>query len=193
MPTCRHYHRDDTLAVTEMLLQYLSPVLYRRYGVHFCHGDKSNVIMYDALAASGQQYEEQTKKLNAVHHQLQAALEQMQKSEGDYAATFEQRTSELQSIQKFQLTITDTFSSSEVVDTLRELNEEAQQSTALWPSGWSRALCSTQHTSIERTRMSNAEYEVYAAFWDEEEYNRIPIEMVYRAYLIYGLHRVASS
>lgn len=165
-----------------------------------------------------QQYDEQTKKLNAVRHERQAALEHKQKAEEEYAAlrqkyetqknehnglstkyhslkaTLEQRTSELQGVQKF-LTTADTFSGSEVVNMLRKLNEEVQQSTTFMAE-WAveNFVLETPPTGIERTRTSETLGMRFMQLLGTKKHKENPIlmEMAFRAYLIYELYWVAS-
>ena len=178
----------------------------------------------DAYVALRQQYEEQMKKLNAVRHERQAALEQKKKVEEDYAelrqkyeaqkseyntlsnkyhslkVTLEQRTSELQGAQKF-LTTVDTFSGSEVVNTLRKLNEEVQQSTTFMAE-WAmesfmferQRTDQTSTQSIEQTRASETLGTRFMELLGTKKHkdNPILVEMAFRAYLIYELYWVAS-
>ena len=179
----------------------------------------------DAYAALRQQHEEQTKKLNSVRRERDAAREQKQKAEDDYAAlrqkyevqkneinvlngrchslkaTLDQRTSELQGVQRF-LTTADTFSGSEVVNMLRKLNEEVQQSTTFMTE-WAieNFVFETPRTdkaaaqSIERTRASEALGMKFMQLLGTKKHKDSPIllEMAFRAYLIYELYWVASQ
>jgi len=177
----------------------------------------------DAYGTLRRQHGEQTKKLDVVRHERQSALEQKQKAEEDYAAliekhesqkneynilsnkynslkaTLEQRTSELQGAQKF-LTTADAFSGSEVVNTLRKLNEEVQQSTtfmAEWAveSFMLETLPEDQGTrSIEQTRTSDilGTRLIQLLGTKKHKDNPILVEMAFRAYLIYELYWVAS-
>ncbi|KAF8449368.1 hypothetical protein L210DRAFT_3388331 [Boletus edulis BED1] len=157
----------------------------------------------NAYAALKQQYDEQTKKLDAVRHERLAVLEQRQKIEENYAAlwqkyeaqtneynslnnkyhstkaTLEQRTSELQGVQRF-LTTADTFSGSEVVNMLRKLNEEIQQCTTFMAEWVTRTLetLGTRFMQLLGTK--------------KHKENPILMEMAFRAYLIYELYWVAS-
>ena len=176
----------------------------------------------DALAALRRQYEEQKKELNVVRHERQAALEQRQKVVEDYAtlkqayeaqgdgyntlrnkynslkATLEQRTSELQGVQRF-LTTADRFSGSEVVNTLRKLNEEVQQSTTFMAE-WAveNFMFQIPHKATpqttDRTRMSEALGMRFAQLLGTKSHKENPIlvEMAFRAYLIYELYWYAS-
>ena len=179
----------------------------------------------DAYETLRKQYEERTKKLNSVRQEREAALEQRQKVEEDYAAlrqkyevqknennvlsgrchslkaTLDQRTSELQGVQRF-LTTADTFSGSEVVNMLRKLNEEVQQSTTFMTE-WviENFVFETPRTdkaaaqSIERTRASEALGMKFMQLLGTKKHKDSPIllEMAFRAYLIYELYWVASQ
>jgi hypothetical protein len=176
----------------------------------------------DAYAALRQQYEEQTKKLNYVR---EAAREQRQKAEEDYTtlrqkyevrkneyhalsnkynslkATLDQRTSELQGVQRF-LTTADTYSGSEVVNTLQKLNEEVQQSTTFMTE-WAienfaietPRMDKAATQSIERTRASETLGLKFMQLLGTKKHkdNPIFVEMAFRAYLIYELYWVASQ
>ena len=178
----------------------------------------------EAYVALKQQHDEQTKKLNTVRQERQAALEQKQKAEEGYAAlrqkydaqkneynalnnkyhslkaTLEQRTLELQGAQRF-LTTADTFSGTEVVNTLRKLNEEVQQSTAFmaeWAvENFMLETPSTDQTTpqdIEQTRTLEILGTRFMQLLGTKKHkdNPILIEMAFRAYLIYELYCIAS-
>jgi len=176
----------------------------------------------NAYATLGQQYEEQTKKLNSVRREREAAREKRHKVEEDYAAlrqkyevrkneynalnnnyhslkaTLDQRTSELQGVQRF-LTTADTFSGSEVVNTLRKLNEEVQQSTTFmteWAiENFVFETPRADKASIERTRASETLGMKFMQLLGTKKHKDNPIlmEIAFRGYLIYELHHVASQ
>ncbi|KAF8552725.1 hypothetical protein OG21DRAFT_1415584 [Imleria badia] len=162
-----------------------------------------------------QQSEEQAKQFTVAR---QAALEQKQKVEEEYAAlwqkyetqkneynalnhkhhslksTLEQRTSELQGVQKF-LTTADTFSGSEVVNTLRKLNEEVQQITTFMAE-WAveNFVLETPPASIEQNRTTESLGMRFIQLLGTKKHNDNPtlMEIAFRAYLIYELYLVAS-
>ncbi|KAG9309466.1 hypothetical protein JVU11DRAFT_10435 [Chiua virens] len=180
----------------------------------------------NAHAALKQQFDELAKKFNLVRYELKAALEQKQKVEEectDFAqkyeaqknehhalsnkhqslkAALEQRTSELQGVQKF-LSTADTFSGSEVVNTLRRLNEEVNQN-ATFMAEWSvenlafetpnADQAKTQTGTVEPTRASSVLgtglLELLGTRKNQD--NPILVEMAFRAYLISELYFVAS-
>lgn len=178
----------------------------------------------DTYAALKLQYEEQMKKLDTVRHERQTALEQKEKVEEDCAALrqkydaqkneynalgnkyhslkamLEQRTSELQGVQRF-LTTADMFSGAEVVNMLRKLNEEVQQS-ATYIAEWAveNFTFETQNTeqltteNIEQTRTSEALGMKLMQLLGMRKHkdNPILVEMAFRAHLIYSLYWIAS-
>ncbi|KAG8215043.1 hypothetical protein J3R82DRAFT_8452 [Butyriboletus roseoflavus] len=174
--------------------------------------------IHNAYEALVQRYEEQVKELNAMHHEREAAPGQKQKAEEDYAAlrqqyeaqadgykslrnryhslkvTLEQRTLELQGTQRF-LTTADTFSGSEVVDTLRKLNEEVQQTITFMAEWAVEKFMFKRPPQIERTRMSAALGMGFTQLLGTKKHSENPIlvEMAFRAYLIYELYELASS
>lgn len=177
----------------------------------------------DAYAALRLQHEEQTRKLNATRHEHQSVLDQKQKAEEDCVAlkqkyeaqkneydvlsnkyhsmraTLELRTSELQGVQKF-LTTADTFSGAEVVDMLRKLNEEVQQSMtymAEWAvENFTLETARTDQTTeiIEQSRTSESLGVRLMQLLGTRNHkdNPILVEMALRAYLVYSLYWVAS-
>lgn len=179
-----------------------------------------------AHATLKRQYEEQTKKLDALHSEHQALIEQKKKAEQDCVelkqrhetqkteysalntkhqslkATLEQLTSELQGVQRFVATA-DAFSGSEVVNTLRKLNEEVQQSTrsmAEWAienfTFETPVLDENQTTAqtIEQTRASDTLGARFMQLLPSKKHKENPVflEMAFRAYLIYELYWIAS-
>ncbi|KAH0836422.1 hypothetical protein J3R83DRAFT_8025 [Lanmaoa asiatica] len=116
-------------------------------------------------------------------------------------ATLEQRTSELHGVQKF-LTTADTFSGSEVVNVLRKLNEEVQQTTtfmAEWAVGnfmfETPPPDQTSMQTIKQTRTSKVLGMRFVQLLGEKMHrdNPIVVEMAFRAYLTYELFWIASS
>lgn len=177
-----------------------------------------------AYGALRLQYEEQSKKLDSVRYERQSAREQKQKVEEDYVvlrqkydtqkndynalsnkchslkATLEQRTSELQGVQKF-LTTANTFSGAEVVNMLRKLNEDVQQSAA-YMAEWAVENFTLETPlpdqmvteTIEQTRTSERLGMRLMQLLGTRNHkdNPLLVEMAFRAYLIYSLYWIAS-
>lgn len=213
---------EDNKALTEALatLQQQSDERYMKLSV--ARHERQAALAQrkeidDAYVALRQQYDEQTKKLNAVRHERRAALEQQQKAEDECAelkqnseaqkseynalsnkyhslkVTLEQRTSELQGVQKF-LTTADTYSGSEVVNMLRKLNEEVQQSTTFMAEWAVENFVLETTPSIEQTRTLESLGMRFMQQLGTRKHkdNPILLEMAFRAYLIYELYWVAS-
>ena len=175
----------------------------------------------DAHAALKLRYAEQAEKLNAIDQEHQSTLQRKQEEftslrkkydaqKNEYnalsnkyhslKATLEQRTSELHGVQKF-LTTADTFSGAEVINALRNLNEEVQQSTTYMVE-WA-----VEHFAFETPRTEQPAEEVVEQTRTSESLgvklmqllrtrdhrdNPILVEMALRAHLIYSLYWVAS-